>query len=159
MPVITVRCPACSETLAGARSYFCDACGFNVQADRERKRAEKDAVIAAKLAAKANPNKKIYTMPDGYQYPEAPFQRIAIAAGDPPIKLKIDEEDSDVVDTVINWAMNTRQTLLTQRSIYLTNDGLIYWLRKQLDRPSADIINAVRTLPDITYRSAYAIEE
>jgi hypothetical protein len=160
MPKGQKTCPndGCHAVM-GPATKVCPACGKPVE--KIGKKAQNQETGASKREelpayASGEERKEITRFPDGLILPPAgTIDIIGVPAGEPPVRLKAEDGDFPTDDEIYDWAMKIRQEML-QKNQYLTNNGVRYWARRELESKfEPDSLQMkylklfVSTLPDV----------
>jgi hypothetical protein len=146
------RCYTCQVNVKGRRTQVCPTCQGHLGKNHPKPIEE----------IQAEGTRTVFSYPEGYTIPDNGIQLIHIPAGEPPIKL-IPSEGLDFPsdDDLREWGGNVRQEMINN-GLYIRNDGLTYWARKQLNKssqyaPRGDemiyVGMVLGELPDITTRT------
>lgn len=139
MPKGVKQCsnPTCKAEIRGCRTLTCPTCKQKIGVSLEEREVQA---------------RKILVLPDGYAIPvNTKITVVHTPSGKCPLRFTPLEEENPTEDDVVDWAMNLRQKMLTERSWYFSNAALSYWAR-QLDVPT-ELRSNLKNLPDYSIKT------
>lgn len=147
------QCNNCNRFTAGPRSLECVHCENIFSKSAVAAQAVKEEETVEEI--------KVVRFPDSYNYPDGKVRHIYRPAGHCPYNLKFEKGGFPTDEEVIAWGNKVRQTIITERSEFVGNDGLYWWAYQQVNSDNRYKYNSeemeylkllIKTLPDITYR-------
>jgi hypothetical protein len=136
MPKGQKTCPndGC-QAVMGPATKVCPSCGkpASKPAKPETNTSHMERPPANAPSGRDEERKEITRFPDGLILPsEGAIDIIGVPAGEPPVKLTAEDGEFPTDDEIYDWAMQIRQEMLKNNQ-YLTNNGVRYWARKELE--------------------------
>lgn len=146
-------CRHCGEMVTGARTKTCPHCQKDISKEPETVLINGEAVPITR---------RTFRLPDGFNPPGGVrIQLIGVPLNNPPIPLRPSEsQEFPSPDDIMDWAMQIREKE-TQQGIYIMNEGLLRWARKQTNgdlkykwtSPEMKLLRSIiMGLPDVTFK-------